>query len=104
MSLPRDPGLDLSLEGLGDRDGQRPAPFGETALVGQSLAPHSIQRDFRTAYEALVDAVFSAPGATEWLAGLRRAVATMLASKNEGVRLPRQHDAIRPTEPYPGRS
>ncbi len=112
MSLPRDPGPDLSLEGLGDHDGQRPAPLSEAALVRQVLAPHEIQRDFRTAYESLVDAVFSAPGVTEWLSGLRRAVAAMLASKNDLVRQagphdvirqPGQHDAIRPAEPGPGR-
>jgi hypothetical protein len=102
MSLPRDPGRDLRLQRLDDRDGLRPAHLGESALVGQALAQQGIQ-DLRAAYEALIDAVFTAPGATEWLSALRRAVAAMLASKHEGVRLPVQYDAIRQAEPGPGR-
>jgi hypothetical protein len=96
MSSPGDPGNDLSLERLGDGDGRRPAPLGEAALVARTLGPAGIQRDHQAAYEALIDAVFTAPGATEWLSGLRRAVAAMLARKNassaaaapDGIRLP----------------
>ena len=45
-------------------------------------------------YEALIDAVFTAPGASQWLAGLRRAVAAMFADKDPAAR-----EAIRPAGP-----
>jgi hypothetical protein len=100
MSSPRDPRLDLSLEGL-NRDRPPPPQLSETALVSQVLAQQGIQKDIRTAYEALIDAVFTAPGATEWLAGLRRAVTALLARKNGVMLPPGQDDAIRPSDPGP---
>src|SRR5258707_15684096 len=102
MSSPRDPCPDLSLERLGDRDGRRPAPFGEAALVARTLASASSPGALQAAYEALINAVFTAPGATEWLSGLRRAVAAMLAGGNKGPRHPGQNDAIRPAGPRLG--
>ncbi len=94
MSTPRDNGPDLSLERLGDRsdrDGLRPAHLSESALISHAPASADSRRDAQTAYEALVDAVFTAAGATEWLFGLRRAVTAMLGGKV-------QNDAIRRAE------
>jgi hypothetical protein len=99
MSSPRDPCPDLSLERLDGRDGRRPPPLGETALVAQTAAAPGSRRDFQAAYEALINAVFTAPGAAEWLVGLRRAVAAMLAGGNKAPRHPVQHDAIRQAGP-----
>jgi hypothetical protein len=99
MSWPRD----LRLEQLGDRDGRlRPAPLGEIAHVASPLAPAGATRDFRAAYRALIDAVFTAPGASEWLAGLRRAVAAVLAGKDSAPRSQVARDAIRPADPAGG--
>jgi hypothetical protein len=99
MSSPRDPNRDLRLERLGDRDGRRPAHLGEAALVGSSLGSAASAREYRAAYQALIDAVFTAPGAAEWLAGLRRAFG------GEGATRPRAAgDAIRAAEPGPGRA
>jgi hypothetical protein len=89
MSSPRD----LRLERLGGR-GERPSHVSETAYVASPLAPDSATRDFRAAYEALIDAVFTAPGAAEWLSGLRRAMAAMLAGKGSVA-----HDAIQAPSP-----
>ncbi len=99
MSWPRD----LRLERLGDRDGfLRAGPLGEIAHVASPLAPASATRDFRAAYRALIDAVFTAPGASEWLAGLRRAVAAALAGKDSAPRPPAAPDAIRAADPVTG--
>ena len=94
MSSPRD----LRLERLGDRDGRRPAPLGEVARVGAPLGASS-SSDFRLDYTALIDAVFTAPGALEWLSGLRRAVAALLADKNAALRVPASCDAIHTAPP-----
>jgi hypothetical protein len=99
MSLPRDSGRDLSLEQLRDRDGRRPSHLGESALVSETLGPQAVPRDHRTAYEALIDAVFAGPGAVEWLFALRRAVTALLNNKDEVIRPPVQPDAIRQAEP-----
>src|SRR5438067_1961703 len=99
MSSPGDRVPDLGLERLGERGGPRPAPLGEAALVSQALGPVQSQRDLQAAYEALVDAVFTAAGAVEWLAGLRRTVAAMLAGEKKGARHPVPHDAIREAGP-----
>jgi hypothetical protein len=95
MSEPRD----LRLERLSDRDGLRPAPLGEIAHVGAPLAGSSRTRASQAAYEALIDAVFTAPGASAWLSGLRRAVAAMLADKDSAPYVPAARDAIRPASP-----
>ena len=79
MSSPRYPGRDLRLERLSDRAGGRPAPVGEAAQVRWLGGPAGSAREFVGAYQALIDAVFTAPGAAEWLAGLRRKVAALLA-------------------------
>ena len=100
MSSPRDPGRDLSLERLGDRDGRRPVPLNDAAMVSETLGPHAIQKDYRTAYEALIDAVFAGPGAVEWLFALRRAVTALIAGKSEIAQV--KPDAIR--QPEPGES
>jgi hypothetical protein len=55
------------------------------------------------AYQALIDAVFTAPGAAEWLARLRRRVAAILAVQDAARRQAVACDAIRAAEPGPGR-
>jgi hypothetical protein len=102
MSSPRNPRRDLGLEALGDRDGLRPAPLGETAHVAQAHGPVSSVSEFQAAYQALIDAVFTAPGAAEWLFGLRMAVATMFAAKDPPPHAPAFSDAIRTADPGPG--
>jgi len=89
MSEPRD----LRLERLSD--GRRHPYLGEVAVVGSALAGSSSTRTSLAAYEALIDAVFTAPGASAWLSGLRRAVAAMLADKDSAARVPVLSDAIR---------
>jgi hypothetical protein len=103
MSSPRYPGRDLRLEPLSDRDGLRPAPLGEAAQVRSLQGPAGSVRDFQAAYQALIDAVFTAPGAAEWLAGLRRKVAALLASQDPARRPAVPCDAIRAADPGPGR-
>lgn len=98
MPAPRDPNRDLSLERLDDRDGKRPAHLGEAAHVGSSLAGASRGWEFRAVYEALIDAVFTAPGAAEWLFGLRRA----MAEKENAPRGRVASDAIQKAGPAKG--
>jgi hypothetical protein len=92
MSEPRD----LRLERLGDRDGLRSGHLGQIAHVAY-LAGSSSTRTSQAAYEALIDAVFTAPGASEWLSGLRRAVAAMFADKDSAPHDPAAREAMRPT-------
>jgi hypothetical protein len=94
MSSPRDPGRHLRLERLGD--GLRPAHLGEAARVASPLAGAT---NTRAAYEALIDAVFTAAGAAEWLFGLRRAMAASLAGEEAPPRVPVARDAIRKANP-----
>jgi hypothetical protein len=99
MSLPRDRSHDLSLERLGDRDGSRRAHLGEAAQIRTlERSARSVEK-FSAAYQALIDAVFTAPGATEWLNGLGRRVAAILAGPDAS----RDHvvtcDAIRAADP-----
>jgi hypothetical protein len=103
MSSPRDPCPDLGLERLGDRDGRRPAPLGEAVLAARALEAAASHGDYRAAYEALIDAVFTAPGVTEWLAGLRRAVAALLDGKTKLPLHLALYDAIRQAEASLGR-
>jgi hypothetical protein len=103
MSSPRYPGRDLRLERLSDRDGRRPAPVGEAAQVRWLPGPAGGVREFVGAYQALIDAVFTAPGAAEWLAGLRRTVAALFATQDAARRQAVVCDAIRAAEPGPGR-
>jgi hypothetical protein len=81
MSEPRD----LNLERLSDRDGRRHPHLGEIAHVGSSVAGASCARMSQAAYEALIDAVFTAPGASAWLSGMRRAMAAMFAGKDSSA-------------------
>jgi hypothetical protein len=97
MSTPRD----LGLERLGD--GRRPPPLGETAKVALVQADVGVAQDYLAAYQALIDAAFTAPGAAEWLAGLRRAVDALLARKGTALRGLTSPDAIRPAGPPAGR-
>jgi hypothetical protein len=94
MSSPRDPDKDLGLERLGDRDGRRPPRLGEFAVVADTAAAANLQAELQAVYQALNDAAFTAPGAAEWLAGLRRWLAALLAGKEQAPRRPPQ-DAIR---------
>jgi len=82
MSSPRYPRRDLRLERLANRDGLRPAHLGDAAQVASPLAGASSSREALAIYEALIDAVFTAPGAPEWLRGMRLKVAAMVADKD----------------------
>jgi hypothetical protein len=95
MSEPRD----LRLERLDGRDGRRHPYLGEAAAVGSARA--GATRTSQAAYEALIDAVFTAPGASAWLSALRRAITAMLADKDAAA--PASSDAIRtaPSVPRP---
>ena len=84
MSEPRD----LRLERLSDRDGRRSGHRGEIAKVGSSVAGDSSAFEFLTSHATLNNAVFTAPGATEWLRGLRLAVAALLADKEAVPHIP----------------
>jgi hypothetical protein len=88
---------------LGDRDGLRRAHLGEAAQI-RTLegTTRSVER-FSAAYQALIDAVFTAPGATEWLNGLRQRVAAILAGRDEARHPAVTSDAIRAADPGPGR-
>jgi hypothetical protein len=99
MSSPRD--RDLRLERLGDRDGLRRAHLGEAALVASSVAGADSAWELRATYAALIDAVFTAPGAAEWLSGLQQAIAAMFADKDAASAA---HDAIRKASPRPWRT
>jgi hypothetical protein len=99
MSSPRD--RDLRLERLGDRDGLRRAPLSEVALVASPVAGADSTWEVRATYEAIIDAVFSAPGVAEWLLGLQRALAARFAGKDPA---PAARDAIRKASPRPWRA
>src|SRR5262249_53078529 len=94
MTTPRQPGRDLRLERLGDRDGLRPAHLGD-ASVSSPLSPGGSAREFLAVYQALIDAVFTAPGAAEWLFGLRQRVAALSAGKGAPPGAGVSSDAIR---------
>src|SRR5262245_7371821 len=95
MSLPRDRGRDLSLEQLGERDGLRRAHLGQAAQVRSLEGSASSIGGFSAAYQALIDAVFTAPGATEWLNGLRQRVAAIVAGQDAARHSAVSCDAIR---------
>jgi hypothetical protein len=79
---------DFRLERLRDRDGRRSPHLGEIAHVGSPLAGSSTSWRSQAAYEALIDAVFTGPGALAWLSGLQRAVAAMLADMDSTPHVP----------------
>ena len=103
MSWPRDPGPDLSLEQLRDRDGWRRAHLGEAAQVRTWEGSARTLARFSDAYQALIDAVFTAPGATEWLNGMWKRVAALLASQDAARPHAVASDAIRAADPGRGR-
>jgi hypothetical protein len=104
MSSSGDRVPDLSLEKLGDRDGMRRGQLGETAHVRivERDASSSTGR-FSAAYQALIDAVFMAPGATEWLNGMWKRVTALFAERDAAKSQPVASDAIRKADPDPGR-
>lgn len=104
MSLPGDRVPDLSLEKLGDRDGARHGHLGDTAHVRmlEKAATSSAGR-FSAAYQALIDAVFTAPGAAEWLNGMWKRVTAILTERDAAKSQPVASDAIRAADPGPGR-
>jgi hypothetical protein len=104
MSSPRYPGRDLRLEGLGDRGDSRRDHLGAVAHVASPLALAGSASQATAAYRALIDAVFTAPGALEWLSGLRQKVAAMLAGKDAASPCPMARDAIRAADPGPRRA
>jgi hypothetical protein len=99
MSSPRD--RDLRLERLGNRDTLRRAHLNEVALVSSPVAGADSAWEVRATYEAIVDAVFTAPGAAEWLLGLQRALAARFAGKDAA---PAAREAIRKASPSPWRA
>jgi hypothetical protein len=103
MPLPRDPRRNLNLERLGDRDGSRRAYLGDSAQVRTQGEAASRVGEYSAAYRALIDAVFTAPGAAEWLAGLRRRVAAILAAQDAPRHPAPASDAIRAADPGRGR-
>ena len=104
MSWPRDPGPDLRLEQLRERDGWRRAHLGEAAQVRTWEGSARTLARFSAAYQALIDAVFTAPGAAEWLAGLRRRVAALLAAQGAARGQAVARDTIRAAGPGLGRA
>ena len=105
MSLPGDRVPDLSLEKLGDRDGVRGGHLGETAHVRiQERAATSSTGRFSAAYQALIDAVFMAPGASEWLNGMWKRVTALFAERDAAKSQPVASDAIRAADPDPRRT
>ena len=95
MSSPRD----LRLERLNQKDGWRNPYLGEVAQVGAPVAGSTSASAVRAAYEALIDAVFTAPGAREWLSGLQRAWGAFLADNNSVTPDSVSTDAIRTGSP-----
>ena len=82
MSSPHDRDRDLSLEQLGDGDGLRRAHLGEAVQIRSLEGATRGIGGFSAAYQALIDAVFTAPGAIEWLNGLRQRVAAILTGQD----------------------
>ena len=103
MSVPRDRVPDLSLESLGDREGVRRGHFGEAAQVRTLERDASSAGRFSAAYQALIDAVFMAPGATEWLNGMWKKVTAIFAERDAARSQPVASDAIRAADPRPDR-
>jgi hypothetical protein len=85
---------DIRLERLSDRMGRRSDHLGEVVRLASPVADHSSEGESQATREALNNAVFTAAGVTEWLSGLRRAVAAMLSSSDAAKRIPVAPDAI----------
>ena len=77
MASPDFPDRDLRLERLGGR--WRRAPYGDAAHVGSPFASAAEMRRSWATREALIDAVFTAPGAAQWLRALKGKVAALVA-------------------------
>jgi hypothetical protein len=103
MSVPRDRVPDLSLESLGDREGVRRGHFGEAAQVRTLERDASSAGRFSAAYQALIDAVFTAPGASQWLNGMWKRVAAVLAERDAARPQAVASDAIHAADRGPGR-
>ena len=103
MSSPRDRVPDLSLEPLDGRDGVRRRHVGEAAQIRTLERAASHVGGFSAAYQALIDAVFTAPGATEWLNGMWKKVTTILAEREASRPQAAASDAIRAADQGPGR-
>lgn len=104
MTLPGDRVPDLSLEPLSNRDGTRRAQLGDAAHVRiLERADASSVGGFSLAYQALIDAVFTAPGATEWLNGMWKRVTAILTQREAARSQAVPSDAIRAADPGPGR-
>jgi hypothetical protein len=102
MSLPRDRIPDLSLESLGDRDRVRRGHFGDAAQVRTLENDASRVERFSAAYQALIDALFTSPGATQWLNGMWKRVAAILAERDAARTHTVACDAIRAADRGPG--
>jgi hypothetical protein len=95
---------ELRLERLNDRNGRQPAHVGEVARVTLQVSDGSFQRELETTRETLNNLVFTAPGATEWLRALGRAVAAWLKPKDPAPKpAPKPavaSDAIQPADAH----
>jgi hypothetical protein len=91
-------------ERVGNRDRLRHDHLGDAAQVAPPVAGAVRVEKLQGDYLALNDAVFTAPGAAEWLRELRRAVAALLAAEGPAPRDPAASDAIRAADPCPGRA
>jgi hypothetical protein len=105
MSSSRFPERDLRLEALQARNAACGRPLGE---IAQTASPFALVDGLssaaaRAAREALIDAVFCAPGAAEWLRALRLAVAELLADKEPAPVVSVSREAIRTADANPGR-
>jgi hypothetical protein len=99
MPAPGDRIPDLSLERLDNRDGMPRAHFGEAAHVRIVERAATDVGGFSLAYQALIDAVFTAPGASEWLSGMWRRVTAILSEREEERPQAVPRDAIRAAHP-----
>ncbi|HTU90133.1 MAG TPA: hypothetical protein VMF69_08675 [Gemmataceae bacterium] len=103
MPSPRDRVPNLSLEPLDGRDGVRRRHVSEAAQVRTLEQAASSVGGFSAAYQALIDAVFTAPGASEWLNGMWKRVTAILAERDAARTDAVACDAIRAADPGPGR-
>jgi hypothetical protein len=85
---------ELRLERLGDRNGRQSGHVGEVARVAAPVTDASFQRESETTSAALNNLVFTAPGAAEWLRGLRRTVMAWLSARDPAPKVPVPPNAI----------
>ena len=84
---------------MGDRNGLRRIHLGEVAQVRTLERAGSRVGEFSTAYQALIDAVFTAPGVTEWLNGMWQRVTTILGDQDAARHRAVARDSIRAADP-----